>query len=159
MKTLLLSMFDGLFMQEVSVNSERNTDTIFLKDTDPVSGRTLMIEEDAHNIWAYMLSPDKAEIDFEGFLCTVVDPHKSDINYQEISKADGPISANLTNSYTYIKNIKKKHITIHWKKKHVVILIKNKVHLVMDMNTKTSYSKGLSEDCTYGKVLQDDMLH
>ncbi|AXT60607.1 hypothetical protein D1816_09665 [Aquimarina sp. AD10] len=158
MKTILSSIFDGLFSAEIRKDSNRISNNLFFAATDPISGRILMIEEDDYSIWGYMLSPDKEEIDFDGFLCTVVTPSKQKNDLKKISKHRNPLPAQFANSYSYIKNLKRKDIRIHWKEKCAAILVRNKVQLVMNMDTKTSYSKGLSTDCLYGKTLEEGKL-
>ncbi|WP_024768775.1 hypothetical protein [Aquimarina macrocephali] len=157
MKIELLSIFDGLF----SVNTkekkpEKSTAKIFITDTHTNSGRTLMIEEETYAVWAYLLSTDKEDIDFDGFLCAVIDPKFSGVNSHKniLERRDAPLPALYANRYSYVKNLKKKDIKIHWQEEHVTIFIKKKVYLIMDLNTKTSYSKGLADDCDYGKQLK-----
>ncbi|WP_074408103.1 MULTISPECIES: hypothetical protein [Aquimarina] len=157
MKIELLSIFDGLF----SVNTkekkqETSASKIFMTDTHTNSGRTLMIEEEDYAVWAYLLSTDKEDIDFDGFLCAVIDPRFSDVkSYKNIrERRDAPLPALYANRYSYVKNLKKKDIKIHWQEEYVTIFIKKKVYLVMDLNARTSYSKGLANDCDYGKQLK-----
>lgn len=156
MMTQLLSIFSILFpknKQEKLINDNRR---FFLTSTHTTSGRILMIEEEAYAVWAYLLHPDKESIDFDGFLCAVVNPLSSDIQPYEITKGrrDAPLPATFANKYSYIKNLKKKDIKIRWEKEYATILIKKKTYLVMDINARTSYSKALVKDCTYGKHLE-----
>jgi hypothetical protein len=157
MKIELLSIFDGLF----SVNTkekkqETSTAKIFMTYTHTNSGRTLMIEEEDYAVWAYLLSIDKEEIDFEGFICAVINPRFSDVkSYKNTrERRDAPLPAIYANRYSYVKNLKKKDIKIHWQEEYVTIFIKKRVYLIMDLNSKTSYSRGLADDCDYGKRLK-----
>lgn len=158
MMTQLLTIFDGFFNTSIKEKkSESSATKIFLTSTHTNSGRTLMIEEEAYTLWAYLLRPDKGGVDFDGFICSVVDPLGENINPQEITKGkrDAPLPAIFANRYSYIKNIKKKDIKIHWQEDNVTVLIKKKRYLIMDLNTRVSYSKGLAKDCDYGKQLKD----
>ncbi|WP_103070339.1 hypothetical protein [Aquimarina sediminis] len=154
----LLTIFEGLFsVNEKEKKSENHVTQIFLTSTHTNSGRTLMIEEESHSVWAYLLRPDKEGIDFDGFICAVVDPLSSEIDPKEITKGkkDAPLPAMFANRYSYIKNLKKKDIKIHWENERVTVFIKKKVYLIMDLNTKVSYSRGLSKNCVYGKKLEE----
>ncbi|TSE06083.1 hypothetical protein [Aquimarina algiphila] len=156
MMAQLLSIFNVLFSKNQQENLVHDDSRIFLTSTHTTSGRILMIEEEAYAVWAYLLNPDKESIDFDGFLCAVVDPLSSDIHPYEITKGrrDAPLPATFANKYSYIKNLKKKDIRVHWEKECAIISIKKKKYLVMDINAKTSYSKALVKDCTYGKHLE-----
>ncbi len=161
MKTLLLSIFDGLFATtNPKEATTRSTNRIFITSTNARSGRTLMIEEETHAVWVYLLRSDQEGIDFEGFLCSVSDPLAADINPKDINKSrrEAPLPPAFANKYSYVKRLRKRDIAVHWHKEYVTILIKRKVYLVMDLQTKTSYSKGLAKDGSYGKKLESTTL-
>ncbi|MFD2561624.1 hypothetical protein [Aquimarina rubra] len=156
MKLILLSIFTSVFaIGTPKTRSESTIDGIFITSTDPISGRTLMIEEDEYSIWVYVLNSDKQGIDFDGFLCSVVDPESITISPKEATKNGNapPLTTNYANKYSYIKNIKPKDIKVHWKQSRIEIKLKKETYLIMDLETKTSYSKALSEDCYYGNKL------
>lgn len=158
MKTQLVTIFDMLFgmnLKEKNVEND-SASKIFLTDTDISSGRTLMIEEETYAVWAYLLCEDKENIDFDGFLCAVTDPFTSNITPQEIThkKKDAPLPLIFANEYSYVENLKKKDIKVHWEKEYVAVFIKKDLYLVMDTKTRCSYSKGLIKDCDYGMQLK-----
>ncbi len=156
--TQLLTLFDVLFSLNIKEKKKKSRTTkIFMTSTHKSSGRTLVLEEEAYTLWAYLLSPDKENVDFEGLVCAVVDPLALPIDLKEISKIkkEIPLPTAYASKYSYVKNLKKKNIKIQWQKESITILIKKKTYLIMDMNTKTSYSKALSKDCDYGKQLKD----
>ncbi|WP_378183786.1 hypothetical protein [Aquimarina sp. SS2-1] len=156
MKLILLSIFTSIFaIGTPKPRSARNVDGIFITSTDPESGRTIMIEEDEYSIWVYVLNPDMQGIDFDGFLCSVVDPESINISPKEATKNGNapPLTSAFANQYSYIKNLKSKDIKIHWKSNRIEIKLKKETYLIMDLKTKTSYSKALSEDCYYGNAL------
>ena len=76
-------------------------------------------------------------------------------NLKDIETDDKALPKKYINSCGYIKNLKKKDISIHWHKDYASILIKNKVYLVMDITSRMGYSRGLSGSCEYGKPLED----
>ncbi len=156
MKTLFLSVFDGLFSTCAKKNSATIKNNIFLTATNTITGRTLIIEEDNYSIWVSMLSPDNERIDFEGYLCAVANPKSlnTELLNNTKNKKEVPLPASLANQYSYIKNLKKENIEISWQCEQVNILINNSVYLIMDMYTKESFSKGLAKDSIYGKVLE-----
>ncbi len=156
MKLILLSIFTSVFaIGTPKTRSEGTVDGIFITSTDPISGRTLMIEEDEYSVWVYVLNSDKQGIDFDGFLCSVVDPESITISPQEATKNGNapPLTTSFSNKYSYIKNLKSKDIKIHWKQNRIEIKLKKEIYLIMDLESKTSYSKALSQDCYYGNTL------
>lgn len=156
MKLILLSIFTSVFaIGTPKTRSEGSVDGIFITSTDPISGRTLMIEEDEYSIWVYVLNPDKQGIDFDGFLCSVVDPESITISPKEATKNGNapPLTTNFANKYSYIKNLKSKDIRVYWKQNRIEIKLKKETYLIMDLDSKTSYSKALSTDCYYGNKL------
>ena len=156
MKIILLSLIANVFaIGEPKTRSSNITEGIFITSTDSISGRTLMIEEDEYSIWAYMLNKDIEGIDFDGFLCSVVDPKSITINPKEATKNGNspPLTNEFSNKYSYIKNINSNDIEISWKDNRIEIKLKKEIYLVMDLETKTSYSKALAKDCYYGNTL------
>ncbi|MGY3795099.1 hypothetical protein [uncultured Aquimarina sp.] len=156
MKLILLSLFTSVFaIGEPKTKLVANVEGIFITSTDPISGRTLMIEEDEYSVWVYLLNKDKQGIDFDGFLCSVVDPESITISPQEATKNGNapPLTTNYANKYSYIKNLKSKDIKIYWKQNRVEIKLKKEIYLIMDLQDKISYSKALSQDCYYGNSL------
>lgn len=156
MKLILLSIFTSVFaIGTPKTRSEGTVDGIFITSTDPISGRTLMIEEDEYSIWVYVLNADKQGIDFDGFLCSVVDPESITISPKEATKNGNapPLTTTFANKYSYIKNLKSKDIKIYWKQNRIEIKLKKEMYLIMDLASKTSYSKALSKDCYYGNTL------
>ncbi|WP_299439794.1 hypothetical protein [uncultured Aquimarina sp.] len=156
MKLILLSIFTSVFaIGTPKTRSEGTVDGIFITSTDPISGRTLMIEEDEYSVWVYVLNSDKQGIDFDGFLCSVVDPESIKISPKEATKNGNapPLTTTFANKYSYIKNLKSKDIKIYWKQNRIEIKLKKEMYLIMDLESKTSYSKALSKDCYYGNTL------
>ncbi len=156
MKTFFLSVIDGLFPTLTKENSIKKEGSVFLTSTNSLTGRTLVIEEDAYSVWAHMLSSDKESIDFEGFLCSVVAPKLSKNDTLESTKdtKEMPLPTSLSNYYSYVRNLKNEDIQIDWEKDRVSVYIRNVPYMIMDLNTKTSYSKSLAKDCIYGNILK-----
>ncbi|KAA1247877.1 hypothetical protein [Aquimarina sp. RZ0] len=156
MKLILLSLFAGVFSIDTSkIKSETTIEKIFITSTDSESGRTLMIEEDEYSIWAYVLKPNMEGIDFDGFLCSIIDPKSMEIDPKEATKNGNatPLTATYANKHSYIKSLSAKDIKIYWKKDRIEIKLKKEIYLIMDLKTKTSYSKALAKDCYYGNKL------
>ncbi len=156
MKPILLSLFTGIFSVDTDKTKSKNTtDKIFITSTDKPSGRTIMIEEDDYSVWVYVLKPDFQGIDFDGYLCSIVDPSTLDIGPKEatINGNATPLTAEYANEYSYINDLSSKDIKINWKQDVLEISIKKKNYLVMDLKTKTSYSKALAKDGYYGNSM------
>ncbi len=156
MKTLFLSVFDGLFSTRTKENSRKIENNLFLTYTNATTGRTLIIEEDLYSVWAYILCLTKEAIDLEGFLCSVTDPKVSEkeVHCTAINKKKRPFPVSLANRYSYVKNLQKKDIQVDWQGECVHVHVRGDLYLIMNLKTKISYSKGLAKDCLYGKVLK-----
>ncbi|MBQ4819060.1 hypothetical protein [Aquimarina sp. MMG016] len=148
---MFLSFFTSVF------NSDTVNENIFISYTDPKSNRTIMIEEDDCSVWCHLLQKDKEGIDFDGFLCSVIDPKLLDVNIDDILELGNtpPLSKAFSNKHSYVKNLRKKDIKIYWEEDQITITIRKETYLVMNLKEKTSYSKAISKDGPYGKSLQD----
>ncbi|GAA3509444.1 hypothetical protein GCM10022393_22390 [Aquimarina addita] len=156
MKPIVLSLLTDVFSKDSSRTKSKTTiNRIFITDTDPQSERTIMIEEDEYSIWAYLLQPDMQGIDFDGFICAVIDPKTMKIDPKDATKNGNatPLDATFSNQYSYVKGIKKEDINVSWKPNKIEVLLKKELYLIMDIETKTSYSKALASDCYYGNKL------
>lgn len=156
MRPILLSLFmDAFSIGTFKSKSAPSKNRIFITTTDPQSERMLMIEEDEYSIWAYLLQPDMQGIDFDGFICAIVDPETMKINPKDATKNGNatPLTSVFANQYSYVKEVTKKDIGIVWKQDTIKITVKNELYLIMDLETKTSFSKALSTDCYYGNKL------
>jgi len=154
MKTCFLSVFMGLFIEDAKKEHENITDQIFLTSTEPTTQRTLIVEGNAYSVWVYVLSIDKESVDFEGYLCSLIDPKLSlDLPFEKKNGSKVSLPASLANSYSYVKDLNRKDIKVVWNKELVSIYIKNTPYLVMNLSTKMCYSKALSKDCSYGNAL------
>ena len=158
MKQILPSLIADIFFIDTTKTkpSKTTTDKIFMTSTDAESGRTLMIEEDEYSIWAYILKPNMEGVDFDGFLCAIVDPNSLNIHPEDATKNGNgtPLTAHYSNQYSYMRNVSSKDIHIYWKQDQIEIKLKKEIYLIMDLKTKASYSKALSKDCYYGYTLR-----
>lgn len=157
MKQILPSLFTDIFFLDSNKTKSIKTpnDKIFMTSTDSISGRTLMIEEDDYSVWVYILKPNMEGVDFDGFLCAIVDPQFLKIDPREATKNGNatPLTSNYSNQYSYIRDISSKDINVYWKQDSIEIKLKKETYLIMDLKTKVSYSKALSRDCYYGNTL------
>lgn len=135
--------------------STRTKDQIFITSTDFESDRTLLIEEDENSVWAYLLKPDKEGIDFDGFVCAVKNPKTLPEEPIDVTKNGfaPALTSAFSNKYSFIKKLRKHDIKIVWKDTSVSVNIKDEVYLIMNLNTKTSYSKAVSKSGPYGEPL------
>jgi len=155
MKTFLFCFINFFLVKKTNKESGHKENSIFIKSIDPYSKKSLIIEEGPYHVWAYLLTDDKQAIDFNGFLCTVVSPTNM-LNIRSCSKqmtTNSPLPLKTANRFSWIKKLKREHITVEWKNNFVVIRIKGRVYLVMDKDLKISHSKALAKDCEFGNSL------
>ncbi len=156
MKLILLSLVAGIFWIDPSRTKFENTfQKILITNTDQDSGRTLMIEEDEYSIWAYVLNAHAPGVDFDGFVCSIRNPKTLEIDPKEATKNGNapPLTAAFANKYSYIENVSVHDIKIRWTPHQIEIKLKDETYLIMDLRSKTSYSKALSQNCYYGNSL------
>ena len=146
-----------LFVLSSSARSS-SKDKIFIQNENPENGRLLIIEEDEHSVYAYLIKEDRQGIEFDGFVCSVTDPFNNTIDLEKYMESGYPPPSieKYANMDSYVKGLKTEDISIHWGADVYIEIYINKVkYLYMDLKEKTSYSRSLKMDGPYGKALND----
>lgn len=123
--------------------------------------KCILVQGDTHSVWAYVIdiTDHKDEIEFDGFICsrgTIVQT-KDEIEAY-INDDQGfapPLLTEYKNEHSVIKNLTETDIEIHWNKNIVRVFIKGVEYLKMELETKKSYSKGISKSGPYGIPLKE----
>src|SRR5690606_12792820 len=115
---------------------------------------------DIHTVWAYVIdiTNNKDEIEFDGFICSrgTIIQTKDEIEAY-INDDQGfapPLLAEYKNEYSIVNDLVESDIKIDWKHNIVRIFIKGIEYLLMDLDSKKSYSKGISKSGSYGIPLK-----
>jgi len=153
MKTVFTLFLFLLSSNSISIKTEK----IFIQSKSPINDRLLILEEDEHSVYAYIVSEDRESIEFDGFLCSVTNPFDNNIDLEKYKQSGypPPLIKKYANEYSYVRNLKAEDISIKWGENLAEISIKGVKYLKMDLTIKTSYSKSLKTDCPYGKQLTE----
>ena len=96
-----------------------------------------------------------------GFLCTVKEP-VDEINwaYYKKNKMPLPLIKKYASGFAFFENIKDEDISVHWGVggEVVLVLIRNKPHLMILKNKKKSFSKSLNQNCQYGNMWDEGLF-
>lgn len=132
-----------------------NETPLFIESNDDASGKTLIVEEDQYSIWAYILTDQKDGIDFDGFLCSRIDPMKHKIDPISVTDQGGapPIFPPYSNEFSFVAEVNRKDVEIRWGRTQVEVYLKGVKYLVMDFENKKSYSKAIGKDGPFGGML------
>ena len=151
MKTVITLFLFLLSSNSISIKTEK----IFIQSQSPINGRLLIIEEDEHSVYAYIVREDRKSIEFDGFLCSVTNPFENNIDLEKYKESGypPPLIEKYANEYSYVRNLKTEDISIKWSENLAEISIKGVKYLKMDLTKKISYSKSLRMNGSYGKVL------
>lgn len=151
MKTVITFFLFLLSSNSISIKTEK----IFIQSQSPINGRLLIIEEDEHSVYAYIVREDRKSIEFDGFLCSVTNPFENNIDLEKYKESGypPPLIEKYANEYSYVRNLKTEDISIKWSENLAEISIKGVKYLKMDLTKKISYSKSLRMNGSYGKVL------
>lgn len=138
-------------MNEVLLTSEYNYEI----------NKCVLVQGDIHSVWAYVIdiTDNKDEIEFEGFVCSrgtlIADNSEIEKYINHDQSFAPPLLTEYKNEYSIINDLTESDIKIDWKDDIVKILIKGTEYLKMDLETKISYSKGISKSGPYGIPLEN----
>ncbi|WP_232124628.1 hypothetical protein [Tenacibaculum finnmarkense] len=118
------------------------------------------MQGDIHSVWAYVIdiTDNKDEIEFDGFICSrgTLIQNKEEIGTY-INDDQGyapPLLIEYKNEFSIINDLIESDIKIDWKDNIVRVYMKGIEYLLMDLDTKKSYSKGISKSGPYGIPLE-----
>ena len=119
--------------------------------------KDLIIEEDDHSIWAYILDSERDnKIVLAGFICSTGTIVKKSSDVKEFIKKDfaAPISEDFINSFTIQKDLQEADFKIDISDSKVTIFIKDTRFVILDFVHSNSYSKSVSKPGPYGLPIE-----
>ena len=123
--------------------------------------KCILVQGDIHTVWAYVIdiTDNKDKIEFDGFICSrgtiVQTKDKIELYINDNQGFAPPLLAEYKNEHSVIKDLSETNIEIHWEKNIVQVFIKGIEYLKMDLESKMSYSKGISKSGAYGIPLKE----
>lgn len=138
-----------------------STEEIFVSEINETIERAIIIDGDEHTVWAYLLKMvnEEQELLFEGFICsrgTIVD-ESTDVNEYIDKGFQPPLLRNYRNEFSMHKNLTNEDFEIIWEieNNRVKVLLKKELYLIMDYKHESSYSKSISNEGPYGKLINE----
>ena len=118
--------------------------------------KDLIIEEDKHSIWTYLLDAgkDKKSIG-DGGICSngTMVKKASDINEYIDNNFAPPLSEEYANEFSIQNNLIESDFKIETDKNSVSIYITDSIFVILDLDRLISYSKSVAKSGPYGEPL------
>ncbi len=128
-------------------------DSVYIsKHIDSIK-KVLIIEEDEHSIWTYLLDSDNDNrIVMDGFVCSTGTIVKKSSDVKEFIDKDfaPPISEDFANDSTIQKDLQNDDFKIETSDKKIFIFIKGINFVILDFENSNTYSKSVSKAGPYG---------
>jgi hypothetical protein len=117
----------------------------------------LIIEEDKHSIWTYLLDPINGnKIILDGFICstgTIVE-NTSDVKRYIDQDFSPPISQDYSNEFSIQRDLTEMDFRIETTNNGVSIFIKDSCFVILDLIGMNSYSKSVSKPGPFGSPIE-----
>ncbi|MEM7374607.1 MAG: hypothetical protein AAF587_38800 [Bacteroidota bacterium] len=130
---------------------------IYISETNAVQRQELIIEGDAHSVWAYVLNLPENKVKFDGFVCsrgTIVE--RSEEVKEFIAKGiSPPLMKRYSNQYSIQTGLESRHIQIDWRENTISIKVREVDFLILDLENQISYTKAVSNNGPYGSPLTE----
>lgn len=121
-------------------------------------GKSFIIEENHYSIWTYIYDHHSKQVEIAGFVCSTTPPLES---YEEAIKyvdksTPPPLAKPYANSSSVIKEVKAEDFQVEsYSDRQFIIKVKDVPITKLDLQTRKSYSKSLSQDGPYGLAWKD----
>lgn len=132
-------------------------DPIYIAKYLDLIKKDLIIEEDLHSIWIYLLDPEKDnKIILDGFICSTgtILENTSDVKKYIDQDFSPPISKDYSNDFSIQKDLSETDFRIDATDNRVSIFIKDSCFMILDLTYMKSYSKSVSKAGPYGFSLE-----
>jgi hypothetical protein len=139
---------------------ETKDEFILLESYNSDLGKIVILDNDEHSVWAFMLDAETQEIEFDGFVCALSPPFKSEKEVEKLLE-DGfspAITAEYASALAHQPDALAKEFTADWQEDgYLFIYLGEELFLVMDLEEELSYSKSVGADGPYGMALTPEV--
>jgi hypothetical protein len=138
-----------------------NEEFILLESYNSEQGKILILDNDEHSIWAFVMDAETQEIIFDGFVCSLSEPFTSEKEVEKLLEEgfSPAITKEFASDFAHQPKALEKEFSAEWQDDgYVFIYIDSELILVMDLEEEVSYSKSVKENGPYGLVLGDEIL-
>lgn len=124
-------------------------------------GKLVVIDNDEHSVWAFLMDAETQEIELDGFICALSQPFVSQSEVEKLLE-DGfapAITKEFASEFAYQPNALEKEFVAEWQEDgYLFIYLDGELVLVMDLDDEVSFSKSISENGPYGLALTDEVM-
>jgi hypothetical protein len=141
--------------------SEKEEEFILLESYNSENGKILVVDNDEHSIWAFLMDAETQEIEFDGFVCSLSEPFKTEEEVEKLIE-DGfspAITQAFASEYAHQPKALEYELNAEWQDDgYVFVYLNEELVLVMDLEENISFSKSVKENGPYGMALTDIVL-
>lgn len=125
------------------------------------AGKILVIDNDEHSIWAFLMDSETQEILFDGFVCALSQPFENEAAVESLIEEGGApaITKEFASDLAVQADALDKEFAAEWEDDgYVFVYLGEELVLVMDLEEEVSFSKAVKKDGPYGYALTDEIL-
>ena len=141
--------------------AEQEDEFVLLEDYSTEYGKIVVVDNDDHSIYAFVLDGQTQEIEFDAYICSLSEPFENEEDVEDlIDLGFSPaITQEFASEQAVIPNALEKKFEAKWiEDDWLEIHIGGELVTLIDLDEEVSYSKSIAEDGPYGFVFRDDLL-
>ena len=122
--------------------------------------KIVILDNDEHSVWAFVMDNETQEIEFDGFVCSISEPFSSEKEVEKLlDEGFAPaITTEYAGSECVMSDILEKEFSAVWHDSgYLEISINDNTHVIMDLEEQITYSRAIGKDGPYGLSLNDSL--
>ncbi len=140
---------------------EENDEFVLYESYNSEINKLVIIDNDEHSIWAFLMDSETQEIEFDGFVCALTAPFENEDAVEKIIEEGGApaITQEFASEFALQANALEKEFTTEWGDDgYLFIYMDGELVVVMDLEDQVSFSKSVKQDGPYGLALTEEVL-
>lgn len=141
--------------------AESEDEYVLLESYSPEYDKIIVLDNDEHSIWAFVMDGDSQEIEYDAFVIGLTDPFDSEDDVQALIDQGyaPPMLAEYASETCLDPHALKKDFSIQWMEDGwVEISINGKQQVLIDLDEEAVFTKAVKLNGPYGLVFTDDLL-
>lgn len=141
--------------------SESEDEYVLLESYSPEYDKIIVLDNDEHSIWAFVMDGDSQEIEYDAFVISLTEPFQTENEVQELIDQGyaPPILAEYASDTCVDTHALKKDFSVRWMDDGwVEILINGKQQVLIDLDEEAVFTKAVKANGPYGLVFTDDLI-
>lgn len=134
---------------------------VLLEDYSVEYGKIVVIDNDDHSIYAFILDAETQEIEFDAYICSLSEPFENEEDVQDlIDLGFAPaITYEFASDEAVIPDALQKQFEARWiEDGWLEILLDGNLITLIDLDEEQSYCKSIAEDGPYGYEFKDELI-